>query len=316
MPIDQTAQAIRAIVNIFETSRVLGNYGQVTLIPGDPGGLTYGRSQTTINSGNLTKLLERYCELSSSTIAQNIHGHMPRVKAMDVTLEKNSWFKNLLRAAADEDVMRFVQDAFFDNVYFTPAIKAATALGILTPLGIAVVYDSIVHGGWQIVRQKTVAQSGSVAQAGEKAWISHYVQVRRNWLATHPKKVLHSTVYRMDSLKALIDNGQWDLALPLVVRGQIINTQSLSAPPQGVYSEPDPGSRPLQLTSAVLRGRDVRLLQLALSDPAQRNEASLVADGAFGKASRDAVNRALLHFGRPQTGVADAELFQSLGVIA
>ena len=45
-------KTIQAMVNIFETSAVLGRYAQVTLIPGDTGGLTYGRSQTTINSGN------------------------------------------------------------------------------------------------------------------------------------------------------------------------------------------------------------------------------------------------------------------------
>src|SRR5690242_6887784 len=42
-----------AIVNIFETGSALGNYGAVTLIPHDSGHLTYGRSQTTLGSGNL-----------------------------------------------------------------------------------------------------------------------------------------------------------------------------------------------------------------------------------------------------------------------
>ena len=41
----KTAQAI---INIFETGVVLGNYGQVTLIDGDTGHLTFGRSQTTL----------------------------------------------------------------------------------------------------------------------------------------------------------------------------------------------------------------------------------------------------------------------------
>jgi chitosanase len=43
----------QAIVNVFETSAVLGKYGQVTLIPCDSGHLTFGRSQTTLGSGNL-----------------------------------------------------------------------------------------------------------------------------------------------------------------------------------------------------------------------------------------------------------------------
>lgn len=37
-----------SIINIFETNEVLGNYGQLTVIPGDTGHLTFGRSQTTL----------------------------------------------------------------------------------------------------------------------------------------------------------------------------------------------------------------------------------------------------------------------------
>ncbi|MBI4472716.1 MAG: hypothetical protein HY646_08615 [Acidobacteria bacterium] len=41
---ERTAQAI---ANIFETGRAHGDYGKVTLLAGDRGHLTYGRSQTT-----------------------------------------------------------------------------------------------------------------------------------------------------------------------------------------------------------------------------------------------------------------------------
>jgi chitosanase len=43
----------KAIVNIFETGRPLGDYSKVTLLQGDTGHLTYGRSQTTLASDNL-----------------------------------------------------------------------------------------------------------------------------------------------------------------------------------------------------------------------------------------------------------------------
>lgn len=50
----QTSTA-KAIVNIFETGRLLGNYGSVVVDPKDPGHLTYGRSQTTLASGDRTQ---------------------------------------------------------------------------------------------------------------------------------------------------------------------------------------------------------------------------------------------------------------------
>lgn len=50
-----------AIINIFETGEIGGDYSNVTSVEGDPGGLTYGKSQTTLMSGNLHALIESYC---------------------------------------------------------------------------------------------------------------------------------------------------------------------------------------------------------------------------------------------------------------
>ena len=54
--------AVQAIVNIFETGAPLGDYASVTLLKGDTGHLTYGRSQTTLASGNLYLLIKDYVD--------------------------------------------------------------------------------------------------------------------------------------------------------------------------------------------------------------------------------------------------------------
>ena len=51
-----------SIINLFETGEVLGDYSKVTLLAGDTGHLTFGRSQTTLGSGNLYELVRRYCD--------------------------------------------------------------------------------------------------------------------------------------------------------------------------------------------------------------------------------------------------------------
>lgn len=38
---EKQKKAAQAIVNIFETGKVEGDYGKVTLLSGDPGHLTY-----------------------------------------------------------------------------------------------------------------------------------------------------------------------------------------------------------------------------------------------------------------------------------
>ena len=62
----------KAIVNIFETGRPLGDYSKVTLLQGDTGHLTYGRSQTTLGSGNLYLLIKSYCKASGATLAAEL----------------------------------------------------------------------------------------------------------------------------------------------------------------------------------------------------------------------------------------------------
>ena len=72
-------QSAQAIVNIFETGKALGDYGNVTLLAGDAGHLTYGRSQTTLASGNLLLLLRAYVAAPGATHAAVLKPFMPRV---------------------------------------------------------------------------------------------------------------------------------------------------------------------------------------------------------------------------------------------
>ncbi len=301
-PITPTqSRTAQAIVNLFETGEVLGRYGQVTLLPGDPGRLTYGRSQTTLGSGNLHDMLDRYCDNPGARFGSRLQPFMPLFATGDPQLDTDPKLHNLLRACADDPVMRETQDAFFDSAYWQPALRDAAALGLRSPLAIAVVYDSRVHGSWERLRDRTRAAVGEPATVGETAWIQAYVRTRRAWLANHEIEILHATVYRMDAFQRLIDQGLWGLPLPLVVRGAEISALTLAAMPPGCYDGPVPGSRPLGLQQPLLRGLDVRLAQLALSD----SGADIHADGVFGQASERCVRQHQAARGLPVTGLLD-----------
>lgn len=305
---DVQRKTAQAIVNIFETGAVLGDYGNVTLIAGDTGHLTFGRSQTTLGSGNLAILLERYCAAPGAALASLLAPFLKRAVARDLRLDTERHLHNVLRATADDPVMRATQDAFFDEVYWDPALQAATRQGITTPLGVAVVYDSTVHGSWTTVRDRTTAAAGGLTALGERGWIAAYVRTRRGWLAGHTREDLRRTVYRMDALQRLIELGDWALALPLVVRGQEISAASLSAAPPGCYTGPAPGSRALALQTPLARGLDVRRLQLGLSALG----ADITADGVFGRNSVAGINAYQERNGLPATGAADAALVARL----
>lgn len=278
----RTAQAI---VNIFETSRPLGEYGRVTLLPGDPGHLTYGRSQTTLASGNLHLLIKAYCAAPEAAFADGLAPFLDRLAARDLGLDHDGALRGLLREAGDDPVMREVQDAFFDRVYWAPAVASAEALGVRSPLGTSVVYDSRVHGSWGRLRDRTTAAHGAAGQIGERPWIERYVDERRAWLAGHQIGLLRRTVYRMDAFRELIAGDRWALPLPLRVRGILVDEGSLLAGAPVRASVSDPAERTLLLATPPLTGDDVREVQQALA----RAGVAVDVDGAFGPKTAAAV---------------------------
>ena len=302
------AATARAIVNIFETGSVLGDYGRVTLLPGDSGRLTYGRSQTTLGSGNLAELLRRYCSNAGARFGARLRPVLPLRLQKSASLDNDAALHNLLRACADDRVMRETQDAFFDEAFWQPALRAAKKLGLSLPLSVAVVYDGHIHGSWVPLRKATVDTAGTPEQAGERAWIAAYVRLRRDWLANNGNPILRNTVYRMSSFQRLIDQGFWGLPLPLVVREREISYATLNATPKGCYDGPQPGTRQLALTDPLPRGLDVRLVQLALSDRGM----DVLADGVFGRTSAQRVAEYQIAHGLSATGVADPGLIAQL----
>jgi chitosanase len=301
----QTAQSI---VNLFETGAVLGHYGNVTVIPGDTGHLTFGRSQTTLCSGNLLDLLQRYCSNDGAHFGSKLSAWLPRFEAVDLSLDDDQHLHNILRATADDPVMRETQDIFFDEVYWQPAARAAENLGIKSALGVAVVYDSWVHGSWKKLSERTSQNAGNLATLGERAWIRAYIETRRSWLANNTRSDLRATTYRMDAFLRLIEQGYWGLALPLVVRGEEISQATLRAVPPGCYDGPQPGTRSIALQTPLARGLDVRLLQLGLSG----RGVAIKADGIFGQTSANLLKRYQASQGLPANGIAAPQLISEL----
>lgn len=310
----QQIQTIEAIVNIYETGAVLGRYDQVTVLKGDTGGLTYGRSQTTLMSGNLYDLLKHYVDAALDAAQPGLPRFLPACERRDASLNTNVYMHNLLRAAADQKLMRDTQNSFFDHAYWERAEKAWTGLGCKTALGAAIIYDSYIQGYFGPLRDKTTDAIGGLPdKVGEQAWMSQYVKTRKTWLATNPNTLLHKTVYRMDAFQALIAADKWSLALPLEVRGLTIDQAALAAEPPGVYDGPAPGSRTLIAARPWPTGHDVRLLQTALSDP-KHGGAEIKADGVYGPGTAGHVKTYQKAQDLTEDGQANGPVFKALGL--
>jgi len=223
---DLQKRAAQAIVNVFETGSPRGNHSSVTVIPGDAGRLTYGRTQATLASGALHQLIKAYCECPEARYGRQLRGYLGRLAACDHSLDRDAALHSLLRAAGADPAMQAVQERFFERRYWCPAVATAAGMGLSTALGVAVVYDGRVHGSWQLLRNRTTRKHGTARAVGERSWLRSYVAERRAWLASRAEPLCHA-VYRMDAFRKLMDEDNWDLHLPFSVRGVVIDAKAL-----------------------------------------------------------------------------------------
>ena len=306
---DLQKRSVHAIVNVFETGRPLGDYGKVTLLAGDSGHLTYGRSQTTLASGNLFLLIQAYCQETDAEFGAQLSPFLARLEDIDLGLDHDMAFRGLLREAGDDPVMHEVQDRFFDRVYWEPAVRSAEHIHSETALGMAVVYDSRIHGSWHMIRDRTIERHDALTKMGEQSWMARYVRVRRDWLAGHSNRLLNKTVYRMDSLKQLMDEDNWALSLPFSVRGIRIDEAVLHGEPvraSAALAE----ERLLRLRRPFMQGEDVREAQEALA----AEGLAVDVDGVFGAATRDAVAAFQSREGLNADGVVGPATRSRLGI--
>jgi chitosanase len=218
---------IERVINAAETGKPAGDYAAISIYadgPHDIKQITYGRAQTT-EYGNLRKLVEMYVQANGS-FSLALKPYAEKVGSLPLT--DNAEFKALLRNAGKNDpVMRNIQDQFFDKVYFTPAMKWADDNGFTKPLSALVIYDSFIHSGsilW-LLRQK-FAENPPVLGGNENTWISEYIRVRSEWLASHHRAAVRASVYRTKAYKAQIVKNNWDLSIvPIDMNGTDVNPE-------------------------------------------------------------------------------------------
>lgn len=217
-----------AIVNIFETGRPFGEYSALAVL-NDGAGISYGFSQFTHRSGSLHAVVRHYLENGGRVGRSILIDHLLILRSTTVnaiaTASQNSRLKNALKAAAVTREMREAQQAVAFDRYLRPAIEACAGSGFVGPLSLAVIYDSIVHGSWERIRDHVRLDRLRVPAASfERRWITEYVKKRHQWLRSVPR--LKVTSYRTAFFLAQIIAGNWSLDLPVTVHGFSLSTKN------------------------------------------------------------------------------------------
>jgi chitosanase len=215
---------ILSIVNIFETGKISGDYGNISIFHDGPNKIkqvTYGRSQTT-EFGNLADLIKRYVD-NKGQYASQLSPYLTKIGHLNQPLSDDNNFIQLLKQAGKDPIMQSTQDSFFDAHYFNPAVKWASDNGFTLPLSLLVIYDSYIHSGSipKFLRDD-FSEKVPVNGGDEKKWIIAYVEDRKHWLSTASNPILHNTVYRMETILDEISHNNWDLSQPVAACGILV----------------------------------------------------------------------------------------------
>jgi chitosanase len=217
---------IEDIINVFESGSVNGNYATLVKYKDytDPAThnnivqITYGRSQTT-EFGNLKSLVQMYVD-AHGRYAPELASYLSRIGRKPSLSTDKSFCDALINAGKNDPVMKLCQDEFFDSYYFLPALSWFNQMGFTLPLSLLVIYDSEIHsGGIPDFLRKKFPEKPPVKGGDEKTWIKEYVDVRHQWLKSHPKKILQNTVYRTQCFKNQIQNNNWGLTQTVRANG-------------------------------------------------------------------------------------------------
>lgn len=220
---DTQVRTIKGIVRVFEGGKPQGDYAALANHPDDPGGLSFGACQATLNSGNLYALLREYCELDDATAAHEVRAYLPMLRDHSQSLNGDRVLHRALQETAKDPAMQRLQEEFFNTRFWLPAKAYAESIGCTQALSFAVLYDSTVHGSRDRLVQKTEDYAGRLRDKGEQVWIHEYLRKRKEWLGTRQSPLLRRTVYRPNAFASLIAQGNWSLALPLAVCGVVLN---------------------------------------------------------------------------------------------
>ena len=221
---EHTRSVAWQIVSVFETGRPEGRYDAFVILA-DGAGISAGKKQGTDRSDVFDAIINGYIARGGQYGPQ-LGRYVGRLARNESTLvDPNHWprwvyeLRDVFVAAAQDPVMRQVQDDVFDRMFWQPAVAKVEELGLRTPLAYAVIFDTMIHSGPRGVgwMRRRFAAKPPAGGGDERLWLRDYVQARRHWLATHPKTALHATVYRMDLFAKLIREGNWALRTPFTV---------------------------------------------------------------------------------------------------
>jgi chitosanase len=205
---------IKSISNVFEVGKPEPDYAYVEDL-GDGRGYTVTQYGFCTYNSEVTQVIGRYVARVPHTPLKRFLTELPPVKWSDQELDE---FPHVWRH--EVHVSKLLGEACDDEatiLFLGPAIESATAVGVRSPIGVSIFYDTLLqHGAGSdpdslpSILKRTLEEYGSVEKTSEPQSLRAFLSVRKSVLenATNhdTRKVWRASARRVDALLTLLDD--------------------------------------------------------------------------------------------------------------
>jgi len=213
------------LISAFENSTTVIRYDYAENIH-DGRGITSGRAGFTTSTCDARDVIDRY---STAVSTNGLALFLPELRRLceagsDATggLPAAAYIE-AWRLSATDPIFRQAQDAIVDRDSFQPAMIAADAIGLRSPLARAELYDTAIqHGtdsdsdGLGAIIRRTIGKVGAPAASGEAGWLNSYFNERIATLRNADRaRGWRATTDRVECMRRLANAGHDDLGGPL-----------------------------------------------------------------------------------------------------
>lgn len=224
------ASVITAMVSVFQNDTALTQYDFVEE-RFDGAGLVAGRDAFSSARGDLLQVVQAFtADHSDSPLARYLPALTRLAAANSDDVSELVDLDVAWRQAADDPAFRTAQDRVDEQRYFAPAQQRAQELGLRTPLGLAIMYDTAVQHGFgpgpdglgALIDAATAGVRGDPANGvPERAWLDALLDARaadlRNPADGRRQETWSASEGRAFALRRLLGAGNYALSTPVNV---------------------------------------------------------------------------------------------------
>ena len=209
------ARRVKAISNVFEVGSVSPDYAYAEEL-GDGRGLTLTQYGLVTNELEVGWVIELHQARRPNTMLARFLPVLPP-RGSGTSMEELKDFAEIWRQEiAEGSSLVSACDAVADRLYFEPALEASRGVGLKTPVGLLIFYDTLLqHGGgddpdsFGAILERAVAERAPSAGGDEKRFLKRCLAERRAVLLdphnAETADVWRRSVKRVDALETLLE---------------------------------------------------------------------------------------------------------------